>query len=462
MRHNSFAPEPGGTVSDTGVSHPLAYARQMFEMTQEGLAARIRAAGDRLGTPVATTKKTIYWWERGREPDAPTQVLIARVFEVPDELRVQLPWPYWLPAPDVPELCHPWTAAGTVEALGDALRSVRMERRRFTILSGVTLTALLHNWLTANPDIAHAAVGDGRRVTPGMVDRIGQRITGLQREDDTHGGGELIGEAEALLSLVHRHLARGSFTSEQEKRRMFAQAADLSRMCGWMLFDSGRHAAGQRCFATALRAARSSGDVLLAANVLAFMSVQAYSVGSPADADAMIRTAQTAVRGRSTPVVSAMLSARQARALAKAGDDRGCYHALNRAADHLDHGPRDDDPPWTYWVNQAEIDMLTGSCMLDLGRPADAQIKFTQADAAYGPEYVRTHVLYLSRMATAQLQQHQVDAACVSASHALDLAAGVHSGRSSDHVRDAVKQLIPYRHEPAVRDLLDRAKTITA
>ncbi|AEM88721.1 helix-turn-helix domain-containing protein [Streptomyces violaceusniger] len=446
---------------DTGVGHPLVYARRMLGWSQEGLAARIRAAGIRRGTPVATTKKTVYWWERGRKPDELTQALIADVFEISDELREQLPWPYWLPSPQVPELYRPWTAAGTVDALGDVLRSGRMDRREFTILSGVTLTTLLHGFLTAEPAIAHAAAGGGRRISPAMVDHIADQITDLQRADDTHGGGDLVFEAEGLLSLTHHLLQTGSFPAERVKRRLYAQAADLGRMCGWMHFDIGRHAAGQRHFVAALKSASSSEDALLAANVLAFMSIQAYSTGHPDDADAMVRTAQTAVRGRSTPVVDAMLSARQARALAKAGETRDCYQALNRAVAHLERGPRDDDPPWAYWVNQAEIDMLTGSCMLDLGDAAAAQRKFTEADASYGPEYVRTHVLYLTRMATAQLQQRQVDAACASTGQALTLAAGVHSGRSSDHVRDAVKQLIPYRGEPAVHDLLDRAKTVT-
>ncbi|MDN3059382.1 XRE family transcriptional regulator [Streptomyces sp. SRF1] len=446
---------------DAVFRHPLAYARRMvLDSSQEELAALIRRAGQQRRVNIATTKKTVSEWERGREPDDTAQELIAVVFKVPDDQRVGIPWPLWLPAPDLPELYEPWTAAGTVAVLDTVLRSGRMDRRQFVILSGVTLTKVLHDWLTTQPDMAHAATGEGRRIPASMVNRITGRITDLQRDDDTHGGGDLIFEVEALLSLVHHYLSKNS-PDETQRARLWAQAADLGRMAGWMRFDNGQHAAAQRHFTGALRAAHTSGDVLLGANVLAFAAVQHYSVGNPADADNMVRTAQTAVRGRSTPVVDAMLAARQARALAKAGDARSCFHALNRAHDLLDQGSHDADPPWAYWVQRPEVDMLTGSCMLDLGRPADAQRHFSRADAAYGPEYVRTHVLYLSRMATAQLQQRQVDAACASTSQALTLAADVHSGRSSDHVRDAVKQLLPYRRERAVRDLLDRAKAAT-
>ncbi|MCX4554319.1 MULTISPECIES: XRE family transcriptional regulator [unclassified Streptomyces] len=443
---------------DTGVSHQLAQARLLYGLSQDGLAARIRTAGSQRGTNVATTKKSVSEWEHGRVPDELTRDLIASVFSVSDDTRAGVPWPFWLPAPDLPELYAPWTAAGTVSVLGEVLRSGRMDRRRFVILSGVALTTLLHSWLTTEPDIAHAVSGDGRRVSAAMVDRIADQITDLQRADDQHGGGDLIIEAEAHLSLVTRLLGHATLT-EVQRARLYGQAADLARMAGWMTFDNGRHAAAQRYFAAALRASHSAGDPLLGANVLAFAAVQEYSVGNPHDADAMIRTAQTAVRGRSTPAVDAMLAARQARALAKAGDAAACFRALNRATDLVGQ-PHDDDPPWAYWVLRPEIDMLAGSCMLDLGQPAAAQVKFTEADAAYGPGYVRTHALYLTRMATAQLQQQDVDEACATASQALGLLADINSARSSDTIRAFTKQLTPYRKSPAACTFLDQARSL--
>ncbi|MFE7130883.1 XRE family transcriptional regulator [Streptomyces sp. NPDC057638] len=441
--------------------HPLVHARALFGLSQQALAERVRDAGRRARINVATTKKTVSCWEHGRTPDEATQGLIAIVFDVDERTRRAMPWPHWLPGPDLPELCQPWTAAGTVAVLDDVLRSGPMDRRKFIIVSGVTLTAMLHNWLTAHPDIAHATAQAGRRVSGLTVDRIAARITELQRDDDTYGGGDLITEAEAHLSLVHQLLAHGSYTGEQGCR-LHAQAADLARMCGWMAFDAGRHATAQRYFSSAMRAARTSGDALLSANVLAFASIQHYSVGNPRDADAMIRTAQAAVRGHSTPVVDAMLSARQARALAKAGDTRACYRALNDALDHLSAGRRDNDPAWAYWVEKSEIDMLTGSCLLDLGRPAAAQTKFAEADAAYGPGYVRTHALYLSRMASSQYQQGAVDAACDTGMQALNLLETLNSGRSTDHVRDLAASMSGHLRVPAVRDFRERVAVVMA
>ncbi|MEU8141863.1 helix-turn-helix transcriptional regulator [Nonomuraea sp. NPDC048901] len=439
--------------------HRLTQARQLRGWSQKDLAEQVLDAGGREHVNVATSKKTVSRWEHGQVPDVVTQELLVKVFNLPEGEHLLAPWPLWLPAPDIPELYYPWTPRGTVEVLADSLRSGRMDRRGFVILSGVTLTTLLHDWLITEPEIVHAVTGSGRRVSTAMIGRIDERIADLQRADDTLGGGDLIGEAEAHLSLVTRLLSESSYT-EAQGIRLNTQAADLARMAGWMRFDAGQHAAAQRYFHAALRSAHTSGDRLLGANILAFAAIQQYSVGNPHDADRMVRTAQAAARGRSTPTVDAMLHARQARALAKTGDARRCYHALNQAADCLNEGTSDDDPPWAYWVNRAEVDMLTGSCMLDLGDPARAQQKFTEADTGYGPGYVRTHALYLTRMATAQLQQKDLDRACDSAGQALSLTEHISSTRSTDHIRDFVELLAPYRTEPTARSFLDRARTL--
>lgn len=442
-------------------AHQLAQARAMHGWSQGTLAARIRAAGERRHINVATSTKSVSAWEHGREPDRLTQDLIAEVFEVPDDARAEVPWPLWLPSPELSEMYEPWTAAGTLAVLDAVVRSGPVDRRKFMILSGVTLTSMLHSWLTTEPDIAHAVAGEGHRVSPAMLDRISTRITDLQRADDQYGGGDLILEAEAHLSLVTRLLRHARYTEEQGAR-LYGQAADLARMVGWMAFDNGHHASAQRHFAAALRAAHSAGDPLLGANVLAFAAVQEYSAGNPDNAEAMVRTAQSAVRGRSTPRVDAMLAARQARALSKSGDAAGCYRALGRAADLVDQGSCDDDPAWAYWVLRPEIDMLAGSCLLDLGRPARAQVKFTEADAAYGPEYVRTHIVYLSRMATAQLQEGDLEGACGYADQALDLLTDINSHRSTEQVRDFAVKVAPHGDVPAVRALLERAHTVLA
>jgi hypothetical protein len=102
------------------------------------------------------------------------------------------------------------------------------------------------------------------------------------------------------------------------------------------------------------------------------MAIQVYSEGNPQDAVGMVRTAQDAVKCRSTPRVKSMLHARAARALSKTGDHTACWRELDAARIEYARGPHDDDPPWSYWLTPGEIEMLAGSSALNLNAPRTA------------------------------------------------------------------------------------------
>jgi hypothetical protein len=53
--------------------------------------------------------------------------------------------------------------------------------------------------------------------------------------------------------------------------------------------------------------------------------------------------------------------------------------------------------PQPHWCPKRETLRVLAAVDAVLDRPADAQGKFTDADAVYGPGYVRTHALYLTR-----------------------------------------------------------------
>jgi hypothetical protein len=159
--------------------------------------------------------------------------------------------------------------------------------------------------------------------------------------------------------------------------------SEAGRICGWLHFDQGYQAAAQKYYLTALRASATAGDPGTGANVLAFMAIQAYSVGDPRDAVALGQAAQEQVTRRTTPRVRAILHARTARALSKTpGGKAGCARELTAARDAVAAGPSDDDPAWSYWVTPAEIEMLAGSSALDVGDPCQALAQNTDIESA--------------------------------------------------------------------------------
>jgi hypothetical protein len=308
-----------------------------------------------------------------------------------------------------------------------------VDRRGFLIATGTTLTAFAADWTGSFDQVPAAQATGNRRLTAEMVTHIEQRLEHLRRMDDVLGGGELRRIAMAEFELVSR-LADQTVYDSATGRRLFSTVSEAGRIAGWLHFDQGRQAAAQKYYLTALRASATAGDAEVGANVLAFMAIQTYSVGNPQDAVNLVQTAHDQVRRRTTPLVRSILHARTARALSKTPHGRyACARELNKSRDAFAEGSRDNDPPWAYWVTQGEIEMLAGSCALDLGDPAAALRFFENAGAAdyASGGYVRDNALFLTRAAEAHLALGHIDEACGKARQAHEQNGGVDSARPS-------------------------------
>ena len=330
-----------------------------------------------------------------------------------------------------------------------------MDRRGFLIATGTTLTALGAGRVGAPPGLPAVTASGRRRLTASMVTRLEQRLDDLRRLDDVLGGGELRSLAAAELKLLNT-LADEAVYDTATGQRLFSALAEAARLSGWLHFDASRHAAAQSFYVTALRASATAGDRDAGANVLNFLAIQTYSVGNPQDAVNLVRTAQSQAT-HATPRVRAMLHARAARALSKTGDRTACAHELDAARTACAAGPRDEDPPWSYWICEGEIEMLAGSAALDLGDPRQALTFFDAARrAAYAADgYARDNALYLTRAAQAHLELGDVDASCATATQALGQSNGVDSARPSDALDTFRRHLAPHRHIRAAQEFLD-------
>jgi hypothetical protein len=289
------------------------------------------------------------------------------------------------------------------------------------------------------------------------LERLELRLDHLRRLDDSLGGGELRQLATAEFGLLSR-LADDALYDAASGQRLFSALAEAARICGWLHFDAGLHAAAQSFYISALRASATAADSALGANVLAFMAIQTYSVGRPQDAVNLVRTAQQQTKS-TTPTVRAMLHMRAGRALSKAGDKAGCAHELEAARVALDAGPRDDDPPWSYWMSAGEIEMIAASSALELDDPGKALEYFAAArDSQYAADgYARDNALYLVRSAEAHLRLGDVDAACEVAGKVLDQIDSVDATRPSGALADFTKQLQPHHAARSAQQFLTRA-----
>ncbi|MFE1408310.1 hypothetical protein ACFW5D_32780 [Streptomyces sp. NPDC058770] len=255
------------------------------------------------------------------------------------------------------------------------------------------------------------------------------------------------------------------------ERRLFGAAAEASRSAGWTAYDSGKIAAAERHYSTAVRAAASADDPVIGANTLAFWAIPHYSTGNPLGAVDLIEAALSQAPRAGSARLTSMLHARACRAHAHVGDTRAADRAADRSANaaldaYENAGPIEDDLPCVYWYNLGETHQLLGSSALNLGNPKRALAHFLEASDAHTSQeaynaaaFPRGHSIYLARLAEAHLSLGDIDAAVATAHDAVDRMGGITSARGTHTLEDLRKKLLHRRGIPVVADFLDYTGT---
>nr|WP_239149699.1 transcriptional regulator [Streptomyces sp. SID12501] len=416
----------------------------------------MQAHGKLLGIPLATNRTTVWKWEQGQEPDADAQRVLADLLRVPYELVRADGWPRWLPVWEVTGLTAPWNEAGTVEALADLVGSGRLDRRGFLTITGAALTGLAASWVEAPSAFAAALNGD--RVTDTMVSTIEQRISTLRTLDDQLGGARLLEQARGDLALITGLLSAGRYT-DGIHTRLYALAARVSHLTGWMAYDAGLRSAGQRYYVGALRSARTAGDDAFGAFVLAEMGVHVSEAGRTAERVDLISTAIDNAPRTLSPYTQSFLYLHKAEALSRDGDHQRAGTALNRAGLLWERHTVEENPDWLDWFGEAQLKSTEGKVLLRSGQVerATSSLETSVEKAAPRDKAVRS-----SRLAEARLAGNDLDGALDAANHGAGLLEDkVSSVRALDRLKEFAEQLQPHRSVPAVREFRERLQALS-
>ncbi|WP_461067468.1 transcriptional regulator [Streptomyces pseudoechinosporeus] len=435
--------------------HPLTFVRQSSGWGKAELARLMQARGKSLGIPLATNRTTVWKWEQGQEPDADAQRVLADLLRVPYEQVQAEGWPRWLPVWEVTGLTAPWTEAGTVEALADLVASGRMDRRGFLTITGAALTGLAASWAEAPSAFASALNGD--RVTDTMVATIEQRIGTLRTLDDQLGGARLLEQARGDLTLITGLLNAGRYT-DKIRIRLYALAARVSHLTGWMAYDAGLRSAGQRYYVGAMRSARTAGDDAFGAFVLAEMGVHVSEAGRTAERVDLISTAIDNAPRTLSPYTQSFLYLHKAEALSRDGDHQRAGTALNRAASLWDRHTVEENPDWLDWFGEAQLKSTEGKVLLRSGHVerATSSLEISVKKATPRDKAVRS-----SRLAEARLAGNDLDGALDAATCGAELLEDkVSSVRALDRLTEFSEQLESHKSVPAVREFRERLQAL--
>ncbi|MDL5201152.1 regulator [Streptomyces sp. ALI-76-A] len=463
-----------------------------------GLARRVDQLGLEHGLDLRYDKTSVTRWLRGQQPRGTTPALIAEVFTRRLGRR--------LTAQDLGlDACAPVYAglefaAGPEEAVDIVSGLWRKDSGSHAELRKIAFTPAglvvpSRDWLIGRPDdrvargeppsttVGFARAGgtstvpaQGRPVVPrqrGQSERApGQKVTGgdisalrsvgelFRSLDDMYGGGHARQALVRYLEHECEPMLRGTY-GEQTGRRLFAAAADLTRLAGWTSYDIAAHGLAQRYFVQALRLSQAAGDRAYGSYVLVTMSRQAVYLGHGREAVQLARVAQQGVGTSAPPVVQALLHAVEARGHGVLGEVRACTASLVRAERALEAArPGDEVPHWARFFDEAQLADEFGHCHRDLQQFRAAAQHAERSLQLRAPAYARSRLLCRVVLASAHLGLGELDQACALGAEAAGAAAEMRSVRAVEYVRDFERRLEPYKDAAPVRGYRDKVAAL--
>jgi hypothetical protein len=293
------------------------------------------------------------------------------------------------------------------------------------------------------------------------VQKLREAAVDARRWDSKYGGGDWRSSmVPECLRVEAAPLLLGSY-SDDVGRALFGASAELTRLAGWMAFDTGQQEAAQRYYIQALRLARAAADVPLGGYVLASMSLQATYRGFGDEGVDLAQAALERNRGLATARTMSFFRLVEARAHARAGDAQAAGTALKAAEGWLERSrDGDNDPSWLGFYSYDRFAADAAECYRDLKAPRQVRRFTEQALSKPTEEFVRSHGLRLVVSAVAELESGNLDAACEQGVRAVEVAGRISSARTTEYVKDLLHRLEPYGDEPRVVELRERARPL--
>lgn len=423
-----------------------------------GLARRVNMCGAEHGLDLRYDKTSVARWLRGQQPRGRAPGIIAEALGRKLGRTVTIDEIGMANGKNLASgvgLQFSPTVIGAIEQVCELWRS-DVGRRDFLSGSSVAASALVEpsrDWLISVPD-GQVGRQAGPRVGLSDVAAVRAMTQALVQLDHQYGSGHVRPVVVHYLNSVVSGLLAGSYR-EAVGRELFAAVARLTELAGYMAVDTGQPGLAQRYYIQALRLAQAAGDRGYGGYVLAAsMSHLAAQLGNPREIAQLARAAQEGARGRVTPRAEAMFHAAEARGHALLGDGRAADVVAGRAIEALERADAEsgDDPVWIAHFDGAYLADELAHCHRDLGQARAAARCAQESLAGHPASRARRRAIGLALLATAQVQQRDVEQACHTGTRAVELLGTLRSNRGTEYLDDLQQRLEPFRDEPVVRE----------
>ncbi|GAB3472579.1 hypothetical protein [Actinophytocola sediminis] len=281
------------------------------------------------------------------------------------------------------------------------------------------------------------------------------RTARLRRLDNYLGGRDTYQTYLSELTSTIEYVRTVS-TKPSIRVKLVGVLAEQAQLTGWAAFDAGMHVEAKSHYRDSLDAARQANDAALAGNAMAFLAYQEVSVASPNVE--LAEASFAAAEKDATPRVRALLLERKAWTYAVAKDRRATERALNAARIALQEKSSRQEPDWVFWVDENEIDIMTGRCWAELGHPSKSIPTLEKALMCFDDTHARDKALYATWLAHALIDNKEIERATATTLECIDLAKGVASVRPNNRISGVLHRLREHRALPFVNGIFERVQ----
>ncbi|MER5972188.1 Tat pathway signal protein [Streptomyces sp. NPDC002055] len=445
-----------GRISNPNLALWIAAA----DLSHGELARRIAAEAIRRGhRQVAPNATRIRRWIEGERPRPPVPVLLAAVLSeaagrplTPGDLGLMAA------GPALEGIQLPLLTEAAAQTLAEWTRmDLFLDRRGALRLAlGAPLVLAAERMLGGH---ARRLNRDTKGFDADTTAALEDVTTFFTKADASKGGGLYRSAIVAQLAEVARRVQDG--VPPSLKTRVFAAAADLAALAGWVSHDCGRYATAQRYWSYGIYAAGEAGQPDRGVEIVTRMSHQMIYLGHPDDALGLLGVAGAKAK---LPATRALVASQTGRVHAALGDERLAEKHLVVADELVAEGLGDDVPGWVAYFDAAEHAGARAVSARDLTcalRPRAASSHFADALALRKPGFERVRVMDRIGLAAALFDEGEPEQAARAARHALDEAARVDSTLVASRLNTLLNAASPYRTAD-VDEVCTRARDLAA
>jgi hypothetical protein len=400
------------------------------------LARELRQRADKRGWRLPSDDDLIRMmrrWERGQhKPDERYRELLAEVYDdsAPDELQP--------------------------ESILDDMQRRPFLRGLGAFIGLAAASTLVEPWERLSRALRHPS-----RVDRATVASLVSLTVMLESRESQDSPRALLGPVEGHLNNVATLLA-GSPTLRPQ---LCSIAGETAALAGWLAWDLEDRRAAGGYFRVGLDAAKEADDRALGAYLVGSSCVQpAYRERPFARLRRLEGRTFGFARADASPSTRAWLATLEAEAHALAGDTSKCLRAFDEAEAAMSRAGGEDESrrPRVAFFDHNYLAGERGVALARLGQPDAAQEVLRPALTSLDPSAVKTRPRLLTALATAHVQQGDVDRACELGAEALGIAAQQEVQPNLQDVRKLRLDLEPWRDSQAVKDLDEQLRAVGA